>query len=63
MYDLGSKIKDYFVCMHCKNIGEYGFMPLVQALPVCRKMLIFSLFIVILLIPSFKNNAEIPYAN
>ena len=23
MYDLGSKIKDYFVCVHCKNIGEY----------------------------------------
>lgn len=38
-----------------KNISEYGFMPLVQALLVCRKMLIISL---ILLIPFFKNNAK-----
>ena len=58
MCNLRLKNKDYFVYMRCKSIGEYGFMPLVQALLVCRKMPIISLFIVILLIAFFKNNAK-----
>ena len=58
MCNLRLKNKDYFVYMRCKSIGEYGFMPLVQALFVCRKMPIISLFIVILLIAFFKNNAK-----